>query len=206
MLKIEMERLAVAGTAAVKSARSGAVLLALSVLLVGCPAYCQDGSGPGHARRPITGQRHPGEGATLIGQVPASPEHAGMLPALPRGKAGEVVWNRDLPASLSEARRANKLVLVDVYTDWCGWCKKLDRDTYTDPGVIQILKASFVCVKLDAEDGGAGESFARQYRVDGFPCIMVLEPSGKLRGVTYGYRNAQDFSEILNKAIASPQS
>jgi len=45
----------------------------------------------------------------------------------------------------------DKKVLVDVYTDWCGWCKKLDKGTFTDPEVVKYLNENFVMVKFNAE-------------------------------------------------------
>jgi thiol:disulfide interchange protein len=112
---------------------------------------------------------------------------------------GPLTWHNDLTKSLGAAGRNNKLVLIDFYTDWCGWCKKLDRDTYTDPNVISFLNDDFVCVKLDAEDGGQGQAAAKKYAVRGFPAIIVLEPSGKLVGAFYGYKNAQDFPAAVKE-------
>jgi thiol:disulfide interchange protein len=109
----------------------------------------------------------------------------------------KLVWSHDLRGGMEAARRDNKLVLVDLYTDWCGWCKKLDKDTYTNPEVTELLNSRFVCVKLDAEDGAEGESFAKQHKVRGYPCIIVLDSAGKLKNTNYGYRNAQDFLELL---------
>lgn len=117
--------------------------------------------------------------------------------------AQRLVWQHDLHSGMDSARKGNKFVLIDLYTDWCGWCKKLDRDTYTDASVVDLLNNQFVCVKLDAEDGGEGESFARQHKVRGFPCIMVLDASGKVRGTSYGYRSPQDFSELVRGMIGS---
>ena len=42
-------------------------------------------------------------------------------------------WRPDVTAAMSEARRTGKIVMIDVYTDWCGWCKRMDRDTYANP-------------------------------------------------------------------------
>lgn len=44
-----------------------------------------------------------------------------------------------------------KSVLVDMYTDWCGWCKVMDKKTFTDPTVIDYLNEHFVLVKFNAE-------------------------------------------------------
>mgnify|MGYP005818016241 CR=1 FL=1 len=45
----------------------------------------------------------------------------------------------------------NKKVIVDLYTDWCGWCKKMDRETFKDPQVVAYIAENFIAVKLDGE-------------------------------------------------------
>ncbi|MCC5930822.1 MAG: DUF255 domain-containing protein [Cyclobacteriaceae bacterium] len=42
-------------------------------------------------------------------------------------------------------------VFIDVYTDWCGWCKVMDKNTFTDPDIIKKLNSDFYAVKLDGE-------------------------------------------------------
>ncbi len=44
-----------------------------------------------------------------------------------------------------------KKVLVDMYTSWCGWCKVMDKKTFTDPAVVEYLNENFVLVKFNAE-------------------------------------------------------
>jgi thioredoxin-related protein len=48
-------------------------------------------------------------------------------------------------------KKAPKKILVDVYTSWCGWCKVMDKETFTDKKVAEYLSKNFYCVKLDAE-------------------------------------------------------
>lgn len=54
-----------------------------------------------------------------------------------------------------EAHELNKTepkkVFIDLYTDWCGWCKKMDKTTFTDPEVVKYLNANFYPVKFNAE-------------------------------------------------------
>jgi len=57
--------------------------------------------------------------------------------------------------TLKEAQQAmlkeKKPILIDLYTDWCGWCKVMDKKTYTNPNVIAYLEQNFYPVKLNAE-------------------------------------------------------
>jgi len=131
----------------------------------------------------------------------AQPGAGASLAATPAGGGSKLIWGTDLSKVMKLAKDANKLILVDVYTDWCGWCHKLDRDTYSNPDVVKFVNNQFVCLKLDAEDGGPGQAFAQEYQIGGFPCIMMLDSAGKLKGVFYGYRNASQFPDAVTKAL-----
>ena len=49
------------------------------------------------------------------------------------------------------SKTAPKKVFIDLYTDWCGWCKKMDRETFKDPKVVKYLNDNFYAVKFNAE-------------------------------------------------------
>jgi len=58
--------------------------------------------------------------------------------------------------TFEEAVEANKIqpkpMLVDIYTDWCGWCKRMEKDTYSNVKLAEYINQNFYPVKLDGED------------------------------------------------------
>jgi thioredoxin-related protein len=113
---------------------------------------------------------------------------------------------RSWDAGLREAGTSGRPVLVDVYTDWCGWCKRMDRDVYARADVQDYLARKFVTVKLDAESNAAARYEGREYTsrtlaarfgVTGYPTTLFLSAKGaRLRNVP-GYLPAPDFLLLL---------
>lgn len=119
--------------------------------------------------------------------------------------AAEVRW-RTWDAGLKEAASTGKPILVDVYTDWCGWCKRMDRDVYAKPEVSEYLAKHFVAIKLDAESKAparyqgrseTGRSIAQGFRVTGYPTTVFLRSNGEHLVNVPGYRPAPDFRVLL---------
>src|SRR5690606_29526979 len=50
-----------------------------------------------------------------------------------------------------ETDKNPKKIFVDVYTDWCGWCKKMDKDTFNNPEVAAYMTEHIYMVKMDVE-------------------------------------------------------
>jgi thiol:disulfide interchange protein len=112
--------------------------------------------------------------------------------------ASSVAWERDLTVALGRADNEGKVVMVDFYTDWCGWCKKLDETTLADPAVQSTLKR-MVAVKLDAERGGRRD--AARYNVEGFPTVLFLNSKGVEVGRIPGYLPPAEFLEELRGVL-----
>ena len=79
----------------------------------------------------------------------------GLLLSVQSGFAGdnkkhEINWMSFEQAEVKMKEHPKK-VIVDVYTGWCGWCKKLDRDIYTNDSLIDYVNEHFYAVKFDAE-------------------------------------------------------
>jgi thiol:disulfide interchange protein len=92
------------------------------------------------------------------------------------------------------------MIVVDVYTDWCGWCKYMDRAVYADPGVVTFA-ADHVFVKVNAEEPGEGEAFAKRAGIRGFPTTLVYGSDGRLLASRAGaFRRPAQFLAWIRSA------
>lgn len=99
---------------------------------------------------------------------------------------------------LKRAKTEKKLVFVDVYTTWCGPCKLLDKTTWKDEKVKEVLSSKIISIKINAEKG-EGIPFAKKYRVAGYPALLVIDGNGELRDRHMGYITPRNFLSWLNK-------
>jgi len=114
--------------------------------------------------------------------------------------AAEIKWAKDWADAQRQATASNKLVMIDFYTDWCGWCKKLDKDTYSADSVVKA-SASVVSVKINAEKEGV--ALAKKYGVSGFPTILFVDAKGVVAGRIVGYLPAEPFKVELEGIVGS---
>lgn len=114
-------------------------------------------------------------------------------------------WLNNLPKGLEKAKAEEKPLMLDFYTDWCGWCKKLDKDTYSSPKV-QGLAQRFICVKIN---GDKFPNLVSKYLIEGYPTIVFLGPDGTEVSRIVGYTDAGGLSakmeEIAGKYPAKAQ-
>ena len=140
--------------------------------------------------------------------------------------SGKVTWHK-FDDAIVRAKASGKHIMVDVYTDWCGWCKKLDKETYTDATVLKVLSESYVSAKIKGDDAGrrlkvrsqsteengrtllqivatdepqiSEKDFTRsQLRVTGFPTILFFAADGRMITKLSGFQKADAFANILN--------
>jgi thiol:disulfide interchange protein len=115
------------------------------------------------------------------------------------GLFAEVEWGHDYDTALETAKKDKKLVMVDLYTDWCGWCKKLDKDTYSDKDVEAKLTKDFVAVKVNPEKSQRDAKLSHDFGTTGYPHIVFVDADGKKVSEIDGYLPATQFLEQLNK-------
>jgi thioredoxin-related protein len=120
--------------------------------------------------------------------------------------------------SLTEAeamlRKEKRPVLIDLYTDWCSWCKVMDKKTYTHEGLVKYVQEKFYPVKVDAESReklkwmGREYAYNNNYRVNTyalyltngqlqFPTTVILPADGSAPQAIPGYLKPGEMEIIL---------
>ncbi len=126
----------------------------------------------------------------------------------------KLVW-LDWNEGYQKAVKNNKILLVDAYTDWCGWCKRMDRDTYSNQDVIKKINKDFVPVKfnpeikdvlykIDDQTMTGQQLYAQLSRGEatGFPTVYYIFPNKKSIFLDPGYKDAPAFIQVLDIALA----
>jgi thioredoxin-related protein len=111
-------------------------------------------------------------------------------------------------AAVTKAKAENKYIFVDIYTDWCTWCHKLDKDVYQDPTVQKAFAKNFAITKINAEsstqhtvEGGkvmTEEQIAEKWNVTGFPTLVFLDTTEKPVFAYIGYLPPDKFLKLLD--------
>jgi thioredoxin-related protein len=128
---------------------------------------------------------------------------------------GQVRWY-SIQEALQLMGKEPKMMVIDVYTDWCGWCKRMDATTFSDPEVANILNKDFYPVKLNAEgreeivigertfrfvdNGGRGYHELAAIVTGGrlsYPTISYVDEQGRVLQAAPGYVGPEQFKVFL---------
>ena len=126
----------------------------------------------------------------------------------------QVKW-LDFKTALAANKKKSKPLYIDVYTDWCGWCKKMDKTTFEDPEVVALLNQGFYPIKFDAEQSASisfnGKLFEKRAgerthalaiaMLNGqmsYPSTVFFNEKQEIITVVPGYLSADDLKPILN--------
>ncbi|MCB0496875.1 MAG: DUF255 domain-containing protein [Cyclobacteriaceae bacterium] len=118
--------------------------------------------------------------------------------------------------AVAKSKTTPKPIFIDVYTDWCGWCKKMDAATFNDPKVAEVLQNEFYPVKFNAEqqesvlfnnytfkfieNGRRGYNELAVALLDGklsYPSVVFLNEKMERITILAGYRGPSDFYPIV---------
>ncbi|MDP5120330.1 MAG: DUF255 domain-containing protein [Spirosomaceae bacterium] len=119
-----------------------------------------------------------------------------------------------LEEAFARNQKAPRKILIDVYTGWCGWCKVMDKKTFTNPEVIKYVNKTFYAVKLDAEGKDPITVGDTQYKFDAqkrsheaaiallqgkmsYPTIVYLDEAFNMIQPISGYMEAPKFHQVI---------
>lgn len=115
--------------------------------------------------------------------------------------AGAIKWYYDLDEALKVAKAENKILMVDVYTDWCSWCHELDRVTYSDK-LVQALATNLISVKINPEKDKRAQKFSEEKEVTGYPAIIFIDANEKVLFYQSGFAEAKPFANIMEMVLS----
>lgn len=119
--------------------------------------------------------------------------------------------------ALNEGKAFPKKIFIDVYTGWCGWCKKMDASTFIDPVIVDYMNNNFYPVKMDGEMKDTivfnGHTFTNpnpgmnrsshtlpasllEYKLS-YPTYILLDENLSRIAIYPGYKSAEDLFGIL---------
>ena len=128
---------------------------------------------------------------------------------------GSVNW-LTLEEAIKRSESEKRKFFIDVYTDWCGWCKVMDRNTFSDPKVAEVLNTEFYPVKFDAEQTGDITFQGRVFKFIpqgnkgthelaaallnnrlSYPTVVFTDENFSMIFPIPGYRDAPEFHKIM---------
>ncbi len=115
--------------------------------------------------------------------------------------------------AMALAAKKPRPIMIDMYTDWCGWCKRLDADTFSNKGIAKYLNENFYSVKFNAEQKGNVNFLGKVYKNSGrahdlamelsggelsYPMLVYLKADGTVISPVPGYVDPKGLEPILH--------
>jgi len=116
----------------------------------------------------------------------------------------------DFNTGFTMAKKTGKMAVIDCYTDWCGWCKVMDKKTFSDPKIIERINEKYIAIKFNPEkpgkyDAGTQDSLSgRQLlmalsnnKPSGYPTFFFFVPQNLKLFQLPGYQDVNQFGATL---------
>lgn len=121
-----------------------------------------------------------------------------LITAVPADAAG--LWKKSLEEAQSEARKKDRLMLVEMYASWCGWCTKMAQEVFPSEA-FQKATRDLVLLQLNTEDGKEGTRISQELQIRSLPTLVLLTPDMMIAGVISGYAPARELSDQVTRTL-----
>ncbi len=146
-----------------------------------------------------------------------NPSHAQQSNTTATASTAKIKW-LDIEEAAAASKKKPKKIFIDMYTDWCGWCKKMDASTFINPVIVEYMNENYYAVKFNAErkdsvnfngkvyvnpnPTGSRSSHMLAHELLGgrmsYPSFVFLDENLSKITIVPGYRKAPDFESILH--------
>lgn len=113
--------------------------------------------------------------------------------------AGIAFHHGNYAAAKKIAKQTNKTIFIDGYTEWCGPCKRMAKEVFTDAAVGKYFNENFINVKMDMEKTD-GMLVSRRYSVNFYPTLLFIRPNGELIRKEVGFKNKSELLTLAREA------
>ena len=117
-------------------------------------------------------------------------------------KEGITFFQGTWDEALTKAEKEHKVIFLDAYAAWCGPCKLLKRNVFSDPNVGAYYNENFINMAIDMEKGN-GPKIASKYGVRVYPTLLYVNGDGSVVNKAVGYHNSDQLIE-LGKNVLTP--
>jgi thiol-disulfide isomerase/thioredoxin len=106
-----------------------------------------------------------------------------------------------LDDAVKQAKTEGKPIFVDTYASWCGWCKYMDQNIFSDANVAAFYNQHFINLKVDA-DKSSSYAFTDKFDISGLPALLILDENGELLGRSDGaFTDIDEFIDFGQAAL-----
>ena len=109
-------------------------------------------------------------------------------------------WITSLTAAQKKAKDSKQLIFVDLFADWCGWCKKMEQEVFPSQA-FQTATDKMVLLRLNTEDGADGSKISQQFSVSSLPTFLILTPDNMIAAMIRGYAPSKEFVDSMKESL-----
>ena len=102
---------------------------------------------------------------------------------------------------LAQAKRENKRVLVDFWATWCHACMQMNKTTFRDTRIGNLMNYTFVNYAVDVDNDPDGKSLVEKFNIKAFPTYLILNPDGTEYNRVVGSNPVEPFAKALTDAL-----